>query len=62
MNNASNVIAFRPRSTRNTRPAIPRRNPDFDMLTALVIRDRRRRGEIDPDTAATFLAAIEAPQ
>lgn len=37
-------------------------NSEFDLLTALVIRDQRRRGELDPDTAAAYLAAIEVPE
>ena len=58
MKNNSNVIPFRPRTAPTSRPALS----DFALLTALVIRDRRRRGEIDADTAAAYLAAIGAPQ
>jgi len=53
----NNIIPFRPRPTRNV-PAPPLPSAYFDVLTAVVIHDRRRRGEIDPDTAATYLAAI----
>ena len=54
---SGHVIPF-PRSTRKVLPALRRASSDFDLLTALVIRDRRRRGEIDPDTAASYLAAL----
>jgi hypothetical protein len=57
---SSNVIPF-PKYARNTPRVPPRRNPAFDALTELVINDRRRRGEIDPQQAAEFLAAIRAP-
>lgn len=47
-------------STPNVVASLTKRNhaDDFDLLTAIVIRDRRLRGEIDSVTAATYLAAI----
>jgi len=54
----TNILRF-PRR-RGALPRINSRRFDtpFALLTAVIIHDRRRRGEIDPDTAATYLAAL----
>ncbi|GEP57328.1 hypothetical protein [Reyranella soli] len=58
----NNVVPFPGR--RSALPRIDSRRfaTAFDLLTAAVIHDQRRRGEINPDTAAAYLATIEAPR
>jgi hypothetical protein len=57
-----NVVQFPGRRVAFPRINSRRFDTAFDLLTAVVIHHRQRRGEIDSATAAAYLAAIEAPQ